>query len=345
LAGREYVATEKPQCALRERKIDMAPTWFFKVIRQRRRIRTQAILPILESLEDRTLPSFNAALDYPVGFGPHAIAAGDFSGNGKLDLATASFFASPGNISILMGNGDGTFSPAANVSLGAAPENVIAADFNGDGKLDLVTANYGNTVSVLLGNGNGTFQAPANYPAGTNPFRLAVADFNGDGKLDLVVDDRGPIGGNGAISILLGNGNGTFGVAFSITVTALDSFGNLAMSYRGTVHFSSTDGSALLPGDYQFTGADQGVHTFTVTLNTLGSQTVTATDTLQSHITGSATVTVTASATVSLESAMVGELEAEQRGREQKYWYHGLTLETFRSTERHGLETVHNRGH
>ena len=80
-------------------------------------------------------------------------------------------------------------------------------DFNGDGKSDLVTADYdGNTASVLLGNGNGTFQAKQSFGTGSWPFSVAVGDFNGDGKSDLVTADDG---GNTA-SVLLGNGNGTF---------------------------------------------------------------------------------------------------------------------------------------
>ena len=81
------------------------------------------------------------------------------------------------------------------------------ADFNGDGKSDLVTADYtGDTVSVLLGNGNGTFQAKQAFGTGTRPYSVAVGDFNGDGKSDLVTADYW---GNTA-SVLLGNGNGTF---------------------------------------------------------------------------------------------------------------------------------------
>ena len=66
--------------------------------------------------------------------------------------------------------------------------SVAVADVNGDGKPDLVVANYGsNTVSVLLGNGNGTFQAQQTFATGTIPYSVAVADVNGDGKPDLVV--------------------------------------------------------------------------------------------------------------------------------------------------------------
>jgi hypothetical protein len=92
----------------------------------------------------------------------------------------------------------------------------------------------------------------------------------------------------------------TAGAAFSITVAALAADGKPAASYRGTVHFTTTDGQAILPGDYTFTAADNGVHTFTVTLKTAGSQTVTVQDTTTGSLTGSATVAVTPALVASL---------------------------------------------
>jgi hypothetical protein len=180
--------------------------------------------PILEYLEDRMLPSFNGVIDYPVGLQPHGIAVGDFNGDGKPDLATANFYFNPSSVSVLLGNGDGTFQPAVNYAVGSAPEDVKTADFNGDGKLDLAVASSGNnSASILLGNGNGTFQAPVNYPAGTKPYRLALGDFNGDGKPDIAVADEGNYRANGAVTILLGNGNGTFltGASYTTGPTAV----------------------------------------------------------------------------------------------------------------------------
>src|SRR5262249_36834217 len=82
------------------------------------------------------------------------------------------------------------------------------------------------------------------------------------------------------------------GTAFSITVTALHAFGNVATGYRGKVHFTSSDKKAVLPSDYTFLSSDAGVHTFTVTLRQGGTRSVTATDTLDSSITGSANMSV-----------------------------------------------------
>jgi hypothetical protein len=89
----------------------------------------------------------------------------------------------------------------------------------------------------------------------------------------------------------------TAGTVETITVTARDSNGNIAPSYHGTVHFSSSDPEAVLPANYTFSNADQGVHTFTVTLKTAGSQSITATDTTTGSITGSeSSITITPAA-------------------------------------------------
>jgi hypothetical protein len=90
----------------------------------------------------------------------------------------------------------------------------------------------------------------------------------------------------------------TAGTPFDVTAKAVDPFGQTALGYRGTAHFSSSDGQAVLPGDYAFTSADAGQHTFTsgVTLKTAGNKTVTATDTATASLTGSTTVAVTPAA-------------------------------------------------
>jgi len=149
--------------------------------------------------------AFGSPVHFTAGAGPESLVTGDFNGDHKLDLAVPN--PNSNNVSILLGNGDGTFKPAVDYSVGQAPVVAAVGDFNRDGKLDLVVANnVSNNVSVLLGNGNGTFQTAVEHSAGTNPSGLAVADFNRDGKLDVVVTDAGA----NKITVLLGNGTGSF---------------------------------------------------------------------------------------------------------------------------------------
>jgi Domain of unknown function (DUF4347)/FG-GAP-like repeat/FG-GAP repeat len=126
---------------------------------------------------------------------PTSVSVGDFNGDGKLDLVTANYFndndgallQNNSSVSVLLGNGSGSFAPKTDFALGLGRTSVSVGDFNGDGKLDLVTANYGSdNVSVLLGNGSGSFAPKTDFAAGTNPYSVSVGDFNGDGKLDLV---------------------------------------------------------------------------------------------------------------------------------------------------------------
>jgi Bacterial Ig-like domain (group 3)/FG-GAP-like repeat len=182
--------------------------------------------------------TFQSAVSYPTGgydgagYGTRTtLALGDFNGDGKLDIVVANPCATSacqngGTVSLLFGNGDGTFQPARTFASGGQGQiSLGVADFNGDGKLDLAVASdclVGATlpcedgmVSVLLGNGDGTFQAPSIYPTGGALSDFGTtADLRGDGKLDLVIVD--PCGSSpscpnsGSISVLLGNGDGTF---------------------------------------------------------------------------------------------------------------------------------------
>src|SRR6266567_2899200 len=148
------------------------------------------------------------------------IAEGDFNGDGKLDLAVTDY--SNNNVSVLLGNGDGTFQAPRTFPVGIHPAQVAVGDFNGDGKPDLVVANFDdNTLSVLLGNGDGTFQAAQTFGGvGPKPQTVAVGDFNGDGKPDLVA----PNYGSNSISVLLGNGDGTFQAAQNYLVDSAPVF-------------------------------------------------------------------------------------------------------------------------
>ena len=112
---------------------------------------------------------------------------GNFNGDGKSDLVMANYNGN--TVSVLLGNGDGTFQAQQTYTAGAAPgDSVAIADFNGDGKSDVVVVNIDdNDVTVLFGNGDGTFKAAVNYGVGNGPYSVAVGDVNGDGRADLVV--------------------------------------------------------------------------------------------------------------------------------------------------------------
>src|SRR5579871_1209033 len=110
------------------------------------------------------------------------------------------------------------FTPAPSPSATTGPGSIALADFNGDGQDDLaIVGTNGNYVAILLGNGDGTFQTPLNSTVGVGPSAVAVGDFNGDGRIDLVVPNLGT-GKGSSISILLGNGDGTFLPAMSTVV-------------------------------------------------------------------------------------------------------------------------------
>ncbi len=139
-----------------------------------------------------------------------AVAIGDLTGDGNQDLVVANggFLSNQGNtVSVLLGNGNGTFQAEQTYAVDAEPESVALADVNGDGKPDIIVANRtSDTVSVLLGNGNGTFQAQLTFATGDHPYSVAVGEVNGDGIPDLVVANSS----SNCVSVLLGNGNGTF---------------------------------------------------------------------------------------------------------------------------------------
>jgi len=146
-----------------------------------------------------------AGSPFAVGTQPAAVAVVDFNGDGRPDLAVAN--ADDGSISILLGNGDGTFGVPKTFIVGVRPVSIAAADFNGDGKADIAVANYSSSaVSVLLGDGTGSFSSISSFPAGRHPAFVAIGDLNKDGHNDLIVANRT---GN-QVSVLLGNGDGTF---------------------------------------------------------------------------------------------------------------------------------------
>ncbi len=156
--------------------------------------------------------TFLPEVSYDAQASPASVVMADVNGDHKLDLVVGNFYGDPncqctGSVSVMLGKGDGTFQAAANYPTGPGTWGVAVGDFNGDGKPDVVAANYGeSSVSVLLGNGDGTLRPAISYTTDSNPNSVAVGDLNGDGKLDLVTANVG----DNTITVLIGRGDGTF---------------------------------------------------------------------------------------------------------------------------------------
>ena len=153
-----------------------------------------------------------------VGTFPVAVAVGDFNGDGIVDLVVVDD-ADNNNVSVLLGDGSGGFSPTPGspITVGSHPFGVAVGDFNGDGYADLAVANtVSNTVSILLGNGSGGFTPATQVAVGTLPYTVAIGDFNSDGIADLAVTNFT----SNNVSILLGDGVGGFSEALGSPVTA-----------------------------------------------------------------------------------------------------------------------------
>src|SRR5438034_1180689 len=184
---------------------------------------------------------------------PCSVGIGDFNRDGRLDLAVANSGAN--TVSILPGNGDGTFQPALSLAAGTGPASLAVADFNGDGKSDLAVANTGsNDLSIILGNGDGTFQPLRDFDAGSGPTAVVTGDFDGDGRQDLAIANGGSAGMDGAstVSVLAGAGDGTFGAprAFAVgsvsSALAAGNFNGDAISDLAVANSYSTTVSVLL---------------------------------------------------------------------------------------------------
>lgn len=204
------------------------------------------------------------------GVGPISIATGTFNSKNNTNVCLAVANQTANTLSILLGNGDGTFTaaPGSPIKTGNHPTSVVTATLSTEGQLDLIVANQqDNTVSIFMGNGDGTFAAPVNLATGNAPTGLVVADFNNDGKLDLAVTNQT----DNSVSVYLGNGDGTFNKPISyptgqapVYVAAADFNGDnvldLAVANNGA-------GTSTLSGDSVSILLGVGNGTFGATTN------------------------------------------------------------------------------
>ncbi len=166
--------------------------------------------------------TFTAASGSPISVGdsPHSVVVGYFNSDGAQDLVVGN--RDSDNVSVLLGDGDGTFTPASGspISVGSGPQQIAVGDFNGDGAPDLAVANASsNYVSILFNWGDGTFGTEETYASGSanGSAMVAVGDLNGDGIPDLALANTFTPGN---VGVLLGNGGGSFGAASTFDVGA-----------------------------------------------------------------------------------------------------------------------------
>ncbi len=232
---------------------------------------------------------------------PQGIVAMDFNGDGKTDLAVTSANGnSPSNyvVSILLGNGDGTFTQGQTYNTGQGDQSIAGGDFNGDGIPDLAIANYyDHTVTILLGNGDGTFTpVPPPLPAtGDGPFAIVAGDFNNDGLLDLATANFH----DNTVTILLGNGDGTFTGASSALATGGGPDGLVAGDFNG-------DGLLdVVTANYQVATQSILQQASSSTTVTISGVTAPGTDSVFASYSGDGNYSSSQSSTVAIDSILL----------------------------------------
>jgi len=193
--------------------------------------------------------SFTSPADYTTGTLPFANATADFNGDHILDIAVVNY--SSNNVSVLLGNGDGTFQPQRVYAVGTEPAAIVTADFNGDGVPDIAVADeIGRTIAVLINkaDGTGTFKPAVLYPAGQAPRGIVAGSLRNNGIMDLVVANN--LGGN--VTVFLGKGDGTFqpGVNYNADVNpksvTLGDFSNNGILDIACANHNTNDVSILM---------------------------------------------------------------------------------------------------
>jgi cysteine-rich repeat protein len=165
--------------------------------------------------------TFGPDTSFLAGVNPQSPVINDFNNDDNQDIVVANTNGFQSTVTLLLGNGDGTFQPRQSFFVGPSPFSVVAGDFNNDNNMDIVAANTNfisnptpDTVSILLGVGDGTFQAQQTFGVGTSPFSVVIGDFNNDGNLDLATANAQ----SNNLSVLLGNGAGAFSPQITLPV-------------------------------------------------------------------------------------------------------------------------------
>ncbi len=194
--------------------------------------------------------TFQAPQTFSAGGQPLSIIALDYDNDTLPDLAVANL----SGVRLMKGGGNGTFAPGATLGTLSQPSYVAAADLNNDGQLDLAVSHIGaGSVSILLANGSGGFNPKVDYVAGGGSFGLTIGDFNQDGSKDIATANSFA-SASGAVSVLLNNGNGTFGTKTDFPAgTSPLGVANGDLNGDGKLDLITTDGSnariMILPGD------------------------------------------------------------------------------------------------
>lgn len=178
---------------------------------------------------------------------PVSIVAADFNGDGTLDLAIANGLSSPNSVAVLLGNGDGTFTPAAPIVTPTLDGTLAVGDFDSDGKADLASAGFGSGgdfVSLLLGNGDGTFLASRQYPSDKYFASSLAMDFNGDGLSDVAVASS-----DGQVAVLLSSlGSSATATVSGVSIVGTDAH-TVEASYSGDGMDQPSSGTVSLTAE------------------------------------------------------------------------------------------------
>jgi len=181
---------------------------------------------------DASAGQFEKAAYYRAGQRPYQVVAAQFTSSGNIDLAVSNYATS--QIFVLLGNGDGTFQAPIKFSI-PSPIALAVGDMNGDGKEDLVVAEYQGTVessvAVLLGDGSGRFRQSGSYLSGVETTGVAVADFNGDGYIDVAVANN-----TGNVKVFFGTGKGTLERPTTYSLAGTNPYGIAAGDLDGDGH-------------------------------------------------------------------------------------------------------------